>query len=204
MDARSTIKFYSLLPDSLVGCGSTANVDLASTAPTGEAGSNYLIYLARLIRRFWKKVDVRGDDDCWEWTASTKGNGIKHLYGQFYIKGYKMVRAHRVAWIIKNGKATENLLVLHKCNNPLCCNPAHLYLGTASDNSRDAVRAGTHTGFKMRGENRPHNKLTKYDVLEMRRLYETRKISYGLLAKIFRINYSQAWRIVNRKRWKHI
>ena len=197
MDARPTIKFYSLLPISLVGGGSTETVDLASTAPARDMGSSHLTYLAKISSRFWNKVNIGSPDDCWEWTASKKGSTKRSSYGQFYIHGYKMVCAHRVAWMLANGDAKDGLCVLHKCNNPSCCNPSHLYLGTISDNSQDSIRAGTHAWSNLKGEKHPQRKLTECDVLEIRRLYKTGIPSQRTLAKMFLVSQHTILRIVN-------
>ncbi|GMU26245.1 MAG: hypothetical protein AMXMBFR16_11500 [Candidatus Uhrbacteria bacterium] len=89
------------------------------------------------VERFWRKVEIRGPNDCWGW----KG-WIANGYGRFYANGWK--RAHRVAYVLTYGPT--NLSVLHKpviCHNPACCNPKHLYAGTTSDNARDRTIDGT-------------------------------------------------------------
>lgn len=85
------------------------------------------------IKRFWEKVDVRSEDECWLWKAS-----INDGYGYFWT-GYKMEMAHRTSWRLHNGPIPEDKFVLHKCDNRPCINPGHLYLGTKSDNMRDMV-----------------------------------------------------------------
>ena len=88
-------------------------------------------------KRFWSKVDQRGPDECWPWTASTNGGygafGAK-LFGE---KKMRVHRAHRVAFFLATGVAPDDLVVCHSCDNPPCCNPAHLWLGTQADNNRD-------------------------------------------------------------------
>jgi hypothetical protein len=87
--------------------------------------------------RFLSKVSIRKNEDCWPWTASTNGN---RMYGKFKCCG-KWLRSNRVAWIIANNKdIPEGLYILHKCDNPICCNPDHLYLGTPGDNNADRER----------------------------------------------------------------
>lgn len=89
--------------------------------------------------RLWSKVDIPTNKMmtrmCWNWSGSTaKG------YGQIWVGG-KVLRAHRVAYEAANGPIPEGMLVRHKCDNPLCCNPAHMELGTHDDNMRDkAIR----------------------------------------------------------------
>lgn len=82
--------------------------------------------------RFWKKVDIKNLDKCWEWKAGLFPNN----YGKFYVDG-KTLYAHRVAWELTNEYIPKGKLVLHRCDNKKCVNPGHLYLGTYSDNSRD-------------------------------------------------------------------
>lgn len=82
--------------------------------------------------RFWYKVKIKDLHDCWEWVAFVNVNG----YGQVRFNG-KTERAHRIAWRIVNGEITNNLHVLHRCDNRKCVNPNHLWLGTHIDNMND-------------------------------------------------------------------
>lgn len=92
---------------------------------------------AKTISRFWAKVDKRGPDECWTWTAGLNGQG----YGIFCIGG-KARGAHRVSYFLSRGEIGNGLSVCHSCDNPPCVNPAHLWVGTAQDNSDDRVRKG--------------------------------------------------------------
>ncbi len=90
--------------------------------------------------RFWEKVIVKSDDECWPWKAfANKG------YGRFKLDGSQK-QAHRVAYLLTFGAFDKSLLVCHKCDNGLCCNPDHLFLGTPSDNNRDRMMKGRSTG----------------------------------------------------------
>lgn len=91
--------------------------------------------------RFWAKIDKRGPDECWEWLGSRKDKG----YGQVQRtdeSGRKVLSSHRLAWEIANGPIPTGLFVCHHCDNPPCCNPAHLWLGTCRDNIHDMHAKG--------------------------------------------------------------
>ena len=138
--------------------------------------------------RFWSKVDIKGEDDCWNW----KRNGFR--YGSFII-GNKTHRAHRIAWKLFNKKEIpEGFYVLHRCDNTLCVNPKHLYLGTQQDNMNDMKRKGRQS--RLFGERGGRCKLTSLQVEEMRALHKTGKYSKAELARRFNIGWSQTQRIV--------
>ena len=89
--------------------------------------------------RFWESVDIQGPDDCWEWQGSRLPSG----YGQLHIWGDKNhLYAHRVTWEIAHGPVPDDLDICHSCDNPPCCNPAHLWAGTAKQNTWDSIRKG--------------------------------------------------------------
>lgn len=98
-------------------------------------------YTTKDIGRFWSKVKlpdvIGGADQCWEWQASKNNGG----YGTFRI-GKIIVKAHRMAYQLSFETIPHGLAVLHKCDNPKCCNPTHLFLGTAADNIRDMDNKG--------------------------------------------------------------
>lgn len=86
------------------------------------------------INRFWKMVDVRGPDECWEW----KGCKYTRGYGMYPHNSY----AHRYMWVITYGDIPDGLIVRHSCDNPSCVNPKHLLIGTHKDNTRDMIERG--------------------------------------------------------------
>ena len=94
--------------------------------------------------RFWSKVNrVEDPDECWEWIPKARH---KFGYGIFMDRPYGTKKAHRVAWELTNGEIPNGLMVLHTCDNPPCCNPNHLFLGTAQDNSLDMMSKGRGRG----------------------------------------------------------
>lgn len=158
--------------------------------------------------RFWAKVDRRGADECWLWTASCSVDG----YGRLSLGGTgrrgraRLGFAHRVAYALEHGSVpstTTTTRVLHTCDNPPCCNPAHLYLGTQEDNARDRSQRGRDGGSMRRGELNGSAKLTRAQVDEIRRRADE-GLAYGerkALCEEFGIASSTFHRIVRRTHW---
>lgn len=152
-----------------------------------------------LVRVFWKYVDKKGRTACWEWKASRHWIG----HGQFNVFGVS-TGSHRVAMMIHLGrKLKKGEFICHKCDNPPCCNPRHLFIGTQRDNMLDMVnkRRG------LIGVKNGHSRLTEEQVLWIRKTYFDAQNKKGLkaaLAKKFRVTPSNIVAILSRKSWKHI
>lgn len=111
--------------------------------------------------RFWSYVDIQGPDDCWEWQrARTKKNG----YGRFKVASYEMLHANRVAWTLEHRCDPGVHIIRHACDNPPCCNPAHLEIGTHADNTADKMARGRWRGGDHGGSKNPRAKLTEDDL----------------------------------------
>lgn len=89
----------------------------------------------KYIDSFWSKVEKLGENECWKWKAYKNRQG----YGRMGIAASQCVNAHRVSWLIHNGSIPKGMFVCHKCDNPECTNPNHLFLGTRQDNTNDMM-----------------------------------------------------------------
>jgi hypothetical protein len=149
--------------------------------------------------RFWSKAKTRGD--CLLWTAARFADG----YGIFKVHG-RMLRAHRFAFELVNGPIPEGMFVLHRCDNPACVRPEHLFLGTARDNTRDMMAKGRHSPPpRSVGEANPGGgKLTATEVRQIRRKYNAGGYTLEDLAAEYGVSFGMVGHIVKRRAWKHV
>lgn len=149
-----------------------------------------------VLARFFSRVDYGPSDECWEWTHDQNSNG----YGRFSLKD-RSLSAHRVAFEIFGAKIPDGKVVCHTCDNRLCVNPAHLWLGTQSENLADAVRKGRMFRPDTRAERNGNTKLTWDDVHKIRK-----QVSSGIrqndIARAFGVSPSTIANIKNHETWR--
>lgn len=158
-------------------------------------------WTSALVARFWGYVHILGPEDCWEWTAGRFERG----YGQFRL-GSRKVKAHRCALELSLGRQLGvGMHSLHKCDNPPCCNPSHLFEGTIKDNVADMYQKGRHekpVGFPPKpGEQNPAAKLKAETVLAIRILANSGKFNRDIASQ-FGMSASQIGNIVRGDYWK--
>lgn len=139
-------------------------------------------------------------DGCWSWSGARDADG----YGIVSMQKHRVARAPRVSWEIHKGPIPSGIFVLHRCDNPPCTNPLHLFLGTPKDNMQDAVRKGRNRITHHKGEKHGRAKVTTEQVIEIRRRYAAGDVSQTTLAAEFGITQSACSLIILRKKWKHI
>lgn len=145
--------------------------------------------------RFWSKVAKK--DGCWEWMRRRDSG-----YGVFKVHCGGRVRyltASRVAYVLTLGPVPDAHFVCHRCDNPPCCNPEHLFAATLQENFRDMMRKGR----SCRGEDKPSARLTEGQVLEIREKYRA-GCWPSRLAVEYRVSASHVKRVAQGKKWKHL
>jgi len=154
-----------------------------------------------LAVRFWRHVDKRGPDECWPWTGGHTRKG----YGVFHDVPNHQTTAHRMAWQLANGRPVpDGLEVCHRCDNPPCCNPTHLWIGTVRDNALDMVAKGRQNIGDRRGEKCGNSILTNAEVVAIREYVKCYPRSRSMIARTYNVCRSCIENVVTRKTWSHI
>jgi hypothetical protein len=145
------------------------------------------------IEDFHDRID-KNSSECWTWLGNLDRDG----YGRWNYNGDEWF-VHRFSYQLYHGDLQEDLLVMHKCDNPTCCNPDHLKQGTYKENNVDCAQKGR----KPKGVKNPNAKLTEYQVLKIRELNAI-GISQEELSKIFNTSRRQIHNIIHRIHWGHL
>jgi hypothetical protein len=149
-----------------------------------------------LAQRFQSQISTDNSRGCWEWTGKAFRNG----YGCFYVAG-KYCLAHRVAYALTFGEVDPSVVVCHRCDNPPCVNPDHLFAGSARDNVQDKCSKGRQ--FRAIGSKCGNAKLAEWQVMDMRRERDTGAL-YRDLALKYGISMKQVSKIITREQWAHV
>lgn len=147
-----------------------------------------------LEERFWEYCSKDDPQSCWEWQGGTNNYG----YGRFSFNNHKVL-AHRVSWEIHFGPIPDGLGVLHHCDNPLCVNPNHLFLGTHQENMADKIKKRRHNFGQRNGA----AKLTRDDVIAIRDR-ASHGSTYSELADYFGVKKETIAGIIHRRSWRHL
>lgn len=148
-----------------------------------------------LEQRFWSRIAKR-ETGCWEWTGSRHDRGYGQMYNCEVGGGSRKEFTHRVAWRLTHGDIPAGAHVLHRCDNRLCCNADHLFIGTNDDNIRDKMAKSR----QSRGHTHPRTKLSESDIPAIRR--DPRNLCqlgrhYGVSAATIRdVKIGKTWRHV--------
>lgn len=163
-------------------------------------------YARRTVaERFWEKVVIGAAGDCWEWKGARCREG---LYGRFSFRTSRPSstrNAHTVAWELARKKALpEGKVVRHRCDNPACCNPKHLLLGTQKQNIADMMRRGRRgERTPKRGEEHGRARLKANDVIAMREAH-AKGATVVSLARAYGVHEMTASCAIHRRTWRHL
>ena len=145
-------------------------------------------YKAFPVPAFWSNVEVT--DTCWRWTKTTK----KRAYGS-WTRNSKSINPGRFLKIMLDAPSDQSLFACHKCDNPPCVNPSHLFLGTYKDNAIDMVKKGGHVGLR---------KLTLEQVKEIRAKFQSGNFKRKELAALYKITLSGITQVIRKTRWINV
>jgi hypothetical protein len=147
--------------------------------------------------RFWSKVSIGDPDECWPWLGCRNKKG----YGVVRVNRWDLT-SHRVSFTLSYGIILSDTNVCHSCDNPPCCNPEHLFLGSHEDNQHDKMEKGRGPN----GEKNGHAVLTEDQVIAIRGKHRPGKRGFGCnaLAAEYGVDRTTVSDILNGSTWKHL
>lgn len=148
-----------------------------------------------VAERLWSKVHKHPGDGCWEWTAANDGRG----YGHINVGGV-ILKAYRVAYELENGPIPSGVEICHKCDNPKCVRPSHLFEGTHRENMID----GAIKGRMNPGEKNGMAKLKDEEVIEIAKCIASGSVPFDVLAEKHNVSRTCITDIAKRRRWSRI
>lgn len=177
------------------GCGNSFRItDSVQRFCSRSCAAQYREIVRQLNawQRMWSRIIIV-DSGCWEWCGATDRDG----YGKLRYRGE--ISAHRSAWTMCYGKIPESKWILHKCDNPRCCNPLHLFLGDSTDNVMDMVSKGRNS----HGDSHACAILNSGDIVQIKRL-AMQGIKQSSMASLFKVHPSTINHVIHHRTWNHL
>lgn len=156
----------------------------------------------RVQQRMQKHIKVNEDSGCWEWFGSKRTGYGRMIVGSRRDGTRRTMSAHRVSYELANGEIPGGMEICHKCDNPCCVNPDHLFAGTRQDNVDDRERKGRNV--ILYGEDRPNAKLTREIVLAARKDRALRGTPFRTLANRYGVTKKTMQQAIKGETWKAV
>lgn len=154
---------------------------------------------ANIAERFWSKVDVRGENDCWPWKGATQKG-----YGHFRLNNPRRTRkAHTISYELTYGEFPTGMEGCHTCDNPICCNPKHVFPGSHADNMRDMIAKGRRKSPTYKGSQNPNAVLCEENVVVIKQLINSGQNNTEI-GRRFSVSHSMISRIRRGLAWTHV
>ena len=148
----------------------------------------------RRVRKFWNNIEKASIELCWNWIGATDRKG----YGKFFAVSngnHKLIQSHRISYFLHYGVDPGDSLVLHQCDNPSCCNPNHLRLGTHKENMKDMASRGHVFRSPTLADN---------DIFMMRELWASNMFTQGEICRFYDLSRAAVCNAINGRTGKHV